>query len=62
MNFEELKTKSVKELQDLLAEQKALFHAKRMKIMAGSYKQTHELKEAKRIIARIQTLLKSPKA
>ena len=57
MNFEELKTKSAKELEDLLAEQKALFHAKKMKITMGSYKQTHELKDLKRMIARVQTLL-----
>jgi ribosomal protein L29 len=62
MNFEELKTKSEKELLDLLSEQKALLHAKKMKVRMGSFKQTHELKEAKRSIARIQTLLKTPKA
>ncbi len=58
MEFAELKTKSVAELKQILAEQRALVREYRFKAKANALKQVHLVPIARKIIARIAMLLK----
>ncbi len=58
MEFAELKTKSVQELKQLLAEQRTLVREYRFKAKANALKQVHLVPVARKIIARITMLLK----
>jgi len=57
MDFLELKNKTKKELNELLAEQKNELRQLRFKIQSQQLKQVNKIKIVKKIIARINTLL-----
>ncbi len=57
MDFSELKNKTRKELNELLAEQKNELRQLRFKIQSQQLKQVNKVKIVKKIIARINTLL-----
>jgi len=57
MDFSEIKTKTKKELNELLAEQKNELRQLRFKIQSQQLKQVNKVKIVKKIIARINTLL-----
>lgn len=59
MDFEDLKNKSVKELQELLAEKRHELRELKFKVGEKQLKNMHTIKAARRTIARILTLLKS---
>lgn len=57
MDFFELKNKTKKELNELLAEQKNELRQLRFKIQSQQLKQVNKVKIVKKIIARVNTLL-----
>lgn len=64
--IQELKNKGVGELENLLAEKRKKLHELNLDLVAGKVKNIGELREVKKIIARIMTFLneakrKSPK-
>lgn len=61
MEFVDLKEKSVKELNELLANQQNEVRELRFKITSGQLKQPEKLRAAKKTIARVRTVLNSPK-
>lgn len=56
MKIADIQVKSKPELDKLLAEQRAKLHKLRFDIAAGKVKNVHELKNTKKIIARILTV------
>ncbi|OGH87492.1 MAG: 50S ribosomal protein L29 [Candidatus Magasanikbacteria bacterium RIFOXYC2_FULL_42_28] len=58
MDFEELKNKSVKDLQDLLSDLGAQARGLRFRALSRELKQVHRVAEVRKTIARIKTLLK----
>ena len=62
MDFIEFKNKSVAELQELLVKVRSELHRNRLKAMGRELKQVHLISEARRTIARIQTLLRNKSA
>jgi len=61
MEFVDLKRKSVKELNELLVAQQNEARELRFKITSGQLKQPEKLREARKTIARVRTILNSPK-
>ncbi len=57
MDFDELKTKSEKELKELLSEQVALLREFRFKIANQQLKTVGKIKDARKTIARIKMLI-----
>lgn len=57
MDFADLKNKNSKELQELLAEKRELVRELRFKVSEKQLKDVRELREAKKLIARILTLI-----
>lgn len=57
MELAELKEKSVADLNELLKEQSALLRDYRFKVASGQLKTFNKISEAKKIVARIQTIL-----
>ncbi|MFA5127758.1 MAG: 50S ribosomal protein L29 [Patescibacteria group bacterium] len=57
MELAELKEKSVAELNELLKEQSASLRDHRFKVASGQMKTFNKISEAKKIVARIQTIL-----
>ncbi len=58
MEFAEVKNKSAKELQSLLAEEQGKLHTSRVQVAGKQLTQVHKIKEARRSIARIQTAIR----
>lgn len=57
MDFEELKTKSAADLKELIVEQVALLRDLRFKLANQQLKTVRKIKEARKTIARVKTLL-----
>lgn len=57
MNVSEMKEKSVEELNDALIELKKEQFTLRMQLGSGQLGQTHRLKEVRRDVARVKTIL-----
>jgi ribosomal protein L29 len=57
MELAELKEKNAAELNELLKEQSALLRDYRFKVASGQMKTFNKISEAKKIVARIQTIL-----
>jgi ribosomal protein L29 len=57
MEIAELKSKNPAELKELLAQQKSLLHTLSVKAKMRSLKQVHSVRETKKSVARIMTLL-----
>jgi len=57
MELAELKEKSVADLNELMKEQSALLRDYRFKVASGQMKTFNKISEAKKIVARIQTIL-----
>ena len=58
MDITELREKSVAELTELMSTLKAALHTNRMKSATGTFKQGHLIKNGRRTIARVITVLK----
>lgn len=61
MEFADLKGKTTGELNEILAEQQNAAREFRFKISGGQLKQPEKLREVKKTIARIRTVLNSKK-
>ena len=57
MELAELKEKSVADLNELMKEQSVLLRDYRFKVASGQMKTFNKISEAKKIVARIQTIL-----
>lgn len=57
MQIKELRNKSIAELQNLLTEKREALRAMRFKVSQRQLKKVHEIKLAKKEIARILTLI-----
>jgi ribosomal protein L29 len=57
MKLAELKEKSVADLNELMKEQAVLLRDYRFKVASGQMKTFNKISEAKKIVARIQTIL-----
>lgn len=61
MNVAELRDKSVKELQEQLVELAQERFALRMGLASGQLEKTHQVKENRRAIAKVKTILNEKK-
>ena len=61
MDFKELKTKTEKELIKLLGEERENLRASRFSVLAKQQKNIRGLREIKKLVARISTLLAAKK-
>ena len=60
MTFASLKKKTEKELHDLLAKQRAHLRTLRYKVGEGQLKDVREIRETRKVIAQIMTILNTP--
>ncbi len=58
MSIKELQSKSIQELEHLLADKRELLRSMRFKVAQRQLKKVHEIKHVRHEIARILTLLK----
>ena len=58
MKFKELKVKPVSELKKLLTEKRESLRSMRFKVSQRQLKKVHEIKNTKKLIAQISTLIK----
>ena len=62
MTIKELQSKSVQELEQLLADKREALRAMRFKVAQRQLKKVHEIKLARRAIAQILTLIRQKEA
>lgn len=61
MEWEDIKNKSVKDLNDLLSEKRVDLYSLNLQARGGQLKQVHKIKQLRREIAKILTALKFKK-